>query len=294
MSLAAQLKQLQIPDQPFAQKDDSKKASLLFDRTTAAGLDNEAILSIGQSGLEELKAIDQIFAQYEKQLFSSNSLSVERTLQDKSYNQKLQTRLTEFLFLLSPYVQLKPAQKCLEWLIRKYRVHVYDKDALLACILPYHETHLFGRVVQLFGTKPSGDHWDWLLPCQKSAQGFSVQTLIKHCTDNRTLLSYLWTLVSKAASICESGPKSGLRLFFSFFSRVMICVIETVGSVKEDMVSFLLPFVYEGMKSKHTDFIISSYMVLMQLCSKGTFTKDVVKNIITMIVKVCLNSEISS
>ena len=127
MSLAEQLKQLQIPGQAFARQSGVKKISLLFDQKTAAGLDNDAILAIGQNGFEELVNIDEVFSQFKEVLFSTNSLHTDRSMQDKTFNKKLRCKISNFLFLLSPYVQLKPAQKCLEWLVRRFLIHVFDK-----------------------------------------------------------------------------------------------------------------------------------------------------------------------
>ena len=50
---------------------------------------------------------------------------------------------------------------------------------MISFILPYHETQLFGRVVQLFNSK-SSDKWDWLKSCQKSGQGIRYKGARTH------------------------------------------------------------------------------------------------------------------
>ena len=153
MSLAEQLERLQIPGQAIIQKVTSKTVSLLFDTRTAASLDNDAVQNIGYDGFKEILSIDAVFGQFEH-LFDANSVHFQRNLQEESIVKKISEKLSNFLTLLSPYVLLKPAQKMLEWLIRRYQIHIHDKDAFMACMLPYHETILFGRTVQLFGVLP--------------------------------------------------------------------------------------------------------------------------------------------
>ena len=41
------------------------------------------------------------------------------------------------------------AQKCFEWLLRRYRVQEMNVEACVQSILPYYATRLFARVVQL-------------------------------------------------------------------------------------------------------------------------------------------------
>jgi hypothetical protein len=69
--------------------------------------------------------------------------------QTKEDNDKLDESITLFLRQLSPYFMLKPAGKALEWLIRRFRIHEYNIDAILHTILPYHETAPFVTMVSI-------------------------------------------------------------------------------------------------------------------------------------------------
>lgn len=73
----------------------------------------------GTNGLEELKAIDPRLAEFERTLFDETSQHLERAVEDKHANDKLDNLINRFLILLSPYVNLKGAQKTLEWLIQR-------------------------------------------------------------------------------------------------------------------------------------------------------------------------------
>lgn len=73
----------------------------------------------GCTGLEELLGIDLVFEEFQETLFSQASKGLERSVQSKEVNQKLDTSISLFLTRLSPYFLLKPAQKCIEWLIHR-------------------------------------------------------------------------------------------------------------------------------------------------------------------------------
>lgn len=63
--------------------------------------------------------IDPSFEEFQSSLFSSTSKGLERSVQTKAVNQQLNKNISLFLIHLSPYFMLKPAQKCLEWLIHR-------------------------------------------------------------------------------------------------------------------------------------------------------------------------------
>ena len=284
MSLAEQLRRLQIPGQPVIQQIASKNVSLLFDVRTAASLDNDDIQNIGLHGFKELLLVDPIFSQFE-QLFNANSLHFQRNMEHGNVSKKIKMKIRDYLIFLTPYLLLKPAQKTLEWLVRRYQCHIWDKDALIACILPFHESQIFGRIIQLFGTEPNNDSWDWLLTCQKEGSGFSTQSLINQCIENQNLLSFICKMAENAKEAVKLGPKSGLRVVFSFHARMLTSVVEMKSVISEDVLSFLLPFIHSGLKSQVRDFVCSTYMIITSLASKTKLMKDVTKAILASILK---------
>lgn len=289
MSLSEQLKQLQIPGQSVIQQICSKRVSILFDAPTAASLDNEAICNIGKSGFEELVSIDSLFNQFSS-FFDKESIRFQRNMITKKENKILKQKISDFLLYLSPYLLLKPTQKILEWLIRRFQIHIFDKDAFIGCILPFHESQIFARIIQLFGTKELGDMWDWLLPCQKEGAGFNTQTLIKHCKDqrNRNLLSFIFKMASNANDALKLNPKSGMKLYFSFYARTVTCVLDSYSTLKEGIVSFLLPQLHVGLQSRSKHFISASYMIVGMICLKTKLSKDVCKAFISTVLKVSI------
>jgi hypothetical protein len=104
-----------------------------------------------------------------KTLFGPNSIKYERGLNSKDTNAKFDGLVKDALYLLSSawgdsvhtmnmstgsVIQLganKPSSvlHTLEYLIQKYYVHVHNAEILLVAFLPYHETFLFDRILQL-------------------------------------------------------------------------------------------------------------------------------------------------
>ena len=65
--------------------------------------------------------MDPRFLRFSKNLFSEQSKSEDRTQMSKDENAKLNTVLEAFITLVGPRLLLKPAEKALEWLVRRFR-----------------------------------------------------------------------------------------------------------------------------------------------------------------------------
>uniref|UniRef100_A0A3B3TWA1 HEAT repeat-containing protein 1 n=1 Tax=Poecilia latipinna TaxID=48699 RepID=A0A3B3TWA1_9TELE len=119
-SLALQLKKLALPqsDPNLLRRKDV--ASLLFDPKDAATMDRSTFYALGCTGLEELLGIEPAFLEFHDTLFSPASMTLERSVQSKEVNEKLDAGISLFLTRLCPYFLLKPAHKCIEWLVHRY------------------------------------------------------------------------------------------------------------------------------------------------------------------------------
>jgi len=95
--------------------------SLLFDPKIAAVQDFNIIYQICYEGFEELCAIDSRFIQYSQNLFSEQSKFEEREQWTSEQNKEANTAIEEFLCLVGGRLLLKPAQKAVEWLVRRFQ-----------------------------------------------------------------------------------------------------------------------------------------------------------------------------
>ncbi|XP_078352830.1 HEAT repeat-containing protein 1-like isoform X2 [Oculina patagonica] len=284
-SLAKQLKQLQIPGSvpSTATAKASKKVSLLFESKEAADIDNETVFSIGLNGLEELKVIEPAFSTFDNSLFGDTSKSLERALQSKDVNEKLDKHISKFLQYLSPYFLLKPAQKVLEWLIRRFQIHVYNVDSLVTCVLPYHETNLFARVLQLLSIRDPSSKWNWLRPIQKAGVPLSKTAFLQHCISDPGSFALICEMAKEGVKL--EVPPSSLRVLFTFYTSTVVGVLDMMPKVTEKLITHLLPHLLEGLKSDLPEMVASSYMITAQLCSRCNMEENLVKSLTDSICK---------
>ena len=50
------------------------------------------------------------------------------------------------------------------FLTPRYHIHECNKDDLILCILPYHDSKVFVRALQILDINNPADKWHWLLP----------------------------------------------------------------------------------------------------------------------------------
>jgi hypothetical protein len=168
-SLASQLRILSGQTSQPDQRTRIHRPTFYFDPQTAADTDSATIYHLAKNGLQELQQLDDRFSAYESTLFSSAASELDRLGQTKQVQQALNLSLNAFLRILSPYFLIKPAHKVLEFLIRRYSVQELNVDAVLECILPYHETPLFARMLQILNLTKD-NRWPFLIASQKNGK----------------------------------------------------------------------------------------------------------------------------
>ncbi|KAJ7987637.1 hypothetical protein DPEC_G00328550 [Dallia pectoralis] len=286
-SLAHQLKRLALPQNDPDLLTRREVASLLFDRKDAASMDRSTFFALGCTGLEELLGIEPAFSEFQETLFSQSSMGLERSVQVKEVNKQLNAGISLFLTRLSPYFLLKPAQKCLEWLIHRFHIQLYNVDSLIACALPYHETKVFVRVIQLLKLNDPTFHWNWLEGLQKPGVPLARGTLITHCYKDLGFMDFVCTLVTKSVKAYSehSGSCAQLRVIFSFYASTIVPALDAVEKVSDTIISKLLPYVQKGLKSTLTDYKAATYMIVCQLAVKVVLEAQLVDTLALQISK---------
>ena len=95
--------------------------SLLFEPKVAASQSFESLYVICHEGYRELCALDPRFTPFARSLFSEQSKVEDRTQMTQKENDKLDGVLESFMTMVGPRLMLKPAEKALEWLVRRFR-----------------------------------------------------------------------------------------------------------------------------------------------------------------------------
>lgn len=123
-SLAAQLAQIAANSTKSldlkAQKTAHSK-SLIFSSAIAASQSFDTIYTLCHEGFQELCLLDSRYLEFQRNLFSEQSLAEDRTQMTAGENTELDKRLEAFLGLVGARLRLNPAIKAVEWLIRRFR-----------------------------------------------------------------------------------------------------------------------------------------------------------------------------
>ena len=150
------------------------------------------------AGFSELCRLDGRFDAYAKALFSRSASETNRELQDKEANAKLDASLEGFLRLLSGFFLNPAATKALEYLIRRFKIHVFNVDAAVACALPYHSTPEFVRLVQLCALDGTGFYF--LAGVKATGAAPPRDQLVKRCVNDAAFFSFVCEAAATAAS----------------------------------------------------------------------------------------------
>lgn len=95
--------------------------SLLFEPRIAASQSFDNIYLICYEGFRDLCALDPRFVQFSRNIFSEQSKVEDRTQMTQKENEKLDEVLEAFIAMVGPRLLLKPAEKALDWLVRRFR-----------------------------------------------------------------------------------------------------------------------------------------------------------------------------
>ncbi|XP_017294030.1 HEAT repeat-containing protein 1 isoform X2 [Kryptolebias marmoratus] len=293
-SLALQLKRLALPQSDPNLLTRKEVASLLFDPKDAAAMDRSTFYALGCTGLEELLGIEPAFLEFQDTLFSPASMTLERSVQSKEVNEKLDAGISLFLTRLCPYFLLKPAHKCIEWLVHRFHIQLYNVDSLLACALPYHDTNVFVRVLQLLKIRDASNRWNWLQPLQKPGVPLSRATLITHCYSDLSFMDFICTMVTRSIQAFSglSDTFSQLRVIFSFYASTIVPALDAVDKVSDSIIAKLLPYVQTGLKSPLLDFKATSYMIVCQLAVKVVMEAGLVNSLAVHVSKSLLKEPV--
>ena len=235
--------------------------------------------------MEELIKLDKRFADFQNTLYALSSKNFERAVQTAEVNSKIDEQVEQFLILVSPYFTLKSAQKALEWLVNRYHVHTYSTTAWIMAILPFHETKIFVRAIQLLDLRNETGQWHWLHKLQGYGVPLAKNTLLNHCVVDIGLLQLICSTLEKAIEV-HGAKQSVLNTFVAFYCTTVIGMIENTNQITEEQLASLLPSLNSGLISKMPDLISGCYMVIAQLTRKCKLRHKVAEILASAIVEV--------
>jgi len=189
----------------------NQKPSVLFTTKEAGDIDRESIHALGVSGLEELTRVDGRFDAHVKGLFSKRvAEGGYREGQDAEASAETSRAVKAYLRLLSGYFIERAASKTIEYLIRRFKIHVYDVDELIACALPWHSTAEFVKVVQTCQLENS-KHFKWLSGVKETGAAPPRDALAVRCSKDKAF----FTFCAQSASEMATTKVRGRLLIFA-------------------------------------------------------------------------------
>ena len=131
-----------------AQKQRHAK-SLLFEPREAASQSFDTLFQICGEGFDDLCALDGRYRGFATNLFAPSSVEVERETLNKKENDDLNKIVDQFMGLICGRLLLRPALKCVEWLIRRWKALEHNVETLLLAFLPYHGHDVFPTLMSI-------------------------------------------------------------------------------------------------------------------------------------------------
>ncbi|KAK4436389.1 hypothetical protein Salat_0802600 [Sesamum alatum] len=255
------------------------RPSVLFDAKAAADIDLETILNIALSGLEVLISMEERFRNYKNDLFSYQSKEFDRELVGQEENKRINASISSYLRLLSGYLESHSSLKTLEYLIRRYKVHVYNAEDLILCALPFHDTHVFVQIVQLINTGNS--RWKFLDGVKTSGARPPREVIVQQCIRDLGVLEAICSYATPAKKIQPSKHVTG-------FCTAVIFEVLGLVTIDNNIVKRILPYVNSGLQpgARGLNQKAGALMIVSLLAQKAALGPNVVKSLLHSVAEI--------
>ncbi|KAI2795239.1 U3 small nucleolar RNA-associated protein 10 [Penicillium oxalicum] len=303
-SLAAQLSQIAAKSThqlDLKKQRISHSQSLIFDRKVASTQDFDTIYDICHDGFLELCSLDSRFEEFERSIFSEQSKAEDRTELNSSQNQELDAVIESFLALVGGRLQLSPAVKAVDWLVRRFRVHEYNTACILLTFLPYHTTPLFLNLLSILPNDLTPT-FKVLYPYKTGLINPPRHPIVHSATTNKAFFAALNEYVLKA---CQQNAQSHALLSFwaSVVTEAVAGMLDSARAGRreaekqkhEDILIRVLPLLSRAFSLKQvSELIVSCYMISVVLAQKASLTDSVLDGLMESVVSSWSEETLSS
>lgn len=275
-TLASQLQALREGGAGSKQKTDT----FLYDPREAARVDNETVYNLAWNGLLELKQMDARFDEFDAsqeiaRLFSRQRINFHRAQVSKQEDAELNAALAKVLDALSGYFLLGATHKILEFLVRRYEVHRYNVDDVMATIVSYHESPWFAKMVRILHIHNT--RWEFLLQVKQTGEPLLRAALVQRALDETSIVEFVF---AAATRIGAANPK-----LISLYTLITLQMLEQ-AKVREETLRWLIPQLLTALKSTgFPELQSSAFMVITKLSSKAILTAKVIDTLTKHLVK---------
>ncbi|KAF2028900.1 hypothetical protein EK21DRAFT_68808 [Setomelanomma holmii] len=265
--------------------------SLLFESKIAASQSFENVYLICYEGFRDLCALDSRFLHFSKSLFSEQSKVEDRTQMSKEENKKLNVVLEAFITLVGPKLLLKPAQKAVEWLVRRFRAHEYNTECLTLTYLPYHSTPQFLALLSILPSQPPTS-LRFLHPYIQSPTNPPRRVIVYTAVNTPAFFDALQT---HTIQVVQAGHQASHMISFwsSITAEAVFGMLENTSSGRreiqsqktEELVLRVLPVLNNCMRAKYgADTVAACYTIVTVLVGRGELGQKVLDGLMEAVV----------
>ena len=305
MSLAAQLANIAAPKQQGSQKRNTR-ASIVYTPREAADLSLDSLHETAQNAFVELCRVDPHLERFESSLFSQSARHINRELNDPETNEQLDVDIANFLRAVSPYLLLSFTPHVLEYLVRRFEIHLYNVEAVLECILPFHETSLFSKILPLLAFQ-ADQRWNFLKKAQQNRSPIARQTVVDSAVRNVAIVDFFWSMAQRVvgSDVGSSNGKirkhNGSEILVALSSSaakstLTFCTVILVETSRrlhsyggEESTSYIrrtLPHLLHSIGFKRSyDYVTMGYMLATQLCHSFAISVEIYQALSTAVAK---------
>lgn len=265
--------------------------SLLFEPRVAASQSFENVYLLCLDGFRDLCALDGRFRPFAQSLFSEQSKVEDRAHMTRDENTQLDTVLEAFITLVGPRLLLKPAEKALEWLVRRFRVHEYNTECLVFTYLPYHNTPQFLALLSILSTHPP-QALRFLFPYIQAPTSPPRRTIAYTAINTPVFFNAYQAYITKVVKAGHQAPQ-----LLSFWSSITVEAIfgmlsnsstgrrDVQDQKTEELVLQVLPVLNSCMRAKSgADTVTACYTIVIILVNQAKLGNNVLDGLMEAVV----------
>ncbi|KAL7819830.1 armadillo-type protein [Trichoderma gracile] len=265
--------------------------SLIWEPRVAAAQSYQTLYATCHQGFEELCQLDARFNPFQQTLFSEQSQDQDRNQLTIAENAELDRHIEAFLRLVGSRLRLMPAIKAIEWLIRRFNVHVDNTSILLMTFLPYHSITAFATLLSILPPKiPS--QFRFLDPYIRSLTPPPRSVIVHHAIHH---VDFLVAVSEYTLESCRKGYQYPALITFwgGLITESVSGILDRTKSgraaVQSDNSQALLhrlgPIFAESLVMKKVPSLqIASYMAMTVFVSKGDLHDNAVTALMQQLV----------
>lgn len=274
-SLALQLQKLREDGAGSKQKTDS----FLYDSREAARIDKETVYNLAWNGLLELQqsdaSLESRLQRVQPLLFNRARINFHRAHNNKTEDLELNDALKTVLEALSAHFLSGAAHKVLEFLVRRYEIHRYNVDDVMALIISYHESTWFARMVRLLHIHDT--RWEFLLQVKQKGQPLNRAALVQRALDESSITEFIF---QAAKRIGAANSK-----LISLYTLITLQMLER-AKVSEQTLRWVIPHQLIALKTiDFPEMQSSAYMIITKLVSKAILADKVLVTVMRHLLK---------